>query len=707
MKHIRLLSALCLLLALTLSTALAEFDAVPEGRIQFAKPDGLEADVTISDGLLRIAIDTEATDWEKLLNTSYDGGMKQIILPLTVTGPDSQQIVFSDYAFAMYNPSNPPPSIDDFFMEQINEGNRDEGSKARWMLEIASYVSSSGMLQPDTRYSRMNVHMLYRWIGNDQSKTCEKLKIEVTFTSTGMFKVERRKVPAKDIRTGLAQSLNSSSPEPLPGDVMTVTVQDGSVLCELPDVSAVSPSLYQPSMFTYVAVPQALLENGALKAGAWCRNAHMGNTNDVAIIGNASTGYYIELPIPFPQKNGQTEGENYSLTWGYGDTAADYGALSIRIITGDPKPWPAYVDGWMIVPEARMDLSKYDALQSSMDIAYDCDTGILHYGVQEGTLPAIDEIENINWKPVVAVPEGASAYSTLRIGTSELYGSQFTAEWQAEMEAALAKTQNRKSVPDGADTVTLDGSSLFIAYHPSDSGVTSAEAQETLAGQTVYLPADMTGEYAGAAQVIYWYANETDTDPFLIEYMIDTREEFVLTQESKAQVTLGESVTIPVFLIDAAHEKTDCYLIINTYPQADGHYIYYELQLVNRDDDGTETSVTLDPGLTYRLFIPYPKGYGKNSEDVTFIIRHLNSQHEVTEIFDESGHGGIERTEDGLIITIKSLSPFELVWYAPEAKADPSALPGTGDNSSMLLWMALACGSIATLAACKKHRKNA
>ena len=129
------------------------------------------------------------------------------------------------------------------------------------------------------------------------------------------------------------------------------------------------------------------------------------------------------------------------------------------------------------------------------------------------------------------------------------------------------------------------------------------------------------------------------------------------------------------------------------------------LQLVNRDDDGTETSVTLDPGLTYRLFIPYPKGYGKNSEDVTFIIRHLNSQHEVTEIFDESGHGGIERTEDGLIITIKSLSPFELIWYAGQEEADPAALPQTGDPSRLYLWLALACASIAALRMARLRRR--
>lgn len=697
MKHIRLLLALCLLLPLTLTAALAEFEAVPAGLIQCAVPEGLEANVSVSDGLLHIAVDTEATDWEKLLVTSYAADMKKIVLPVRITAPDRTTVVCTDFR---YKGEVPPQDVFDEIITDAAKNNPAESS-ARWFLEIADYVSSSEMMQPSTLFTDYTYLLLCRFLDENRNTVCDQqLEVLVTFTSTGMFKVERKKVPAKDIRTGLAQSQNSSSPEPLPEDVMTVTVQDGSVLCELPDVSAVSPSLYRPDMFTYVAVPQALLENGQLVNGAWCRNTHMGNTNDIAIQGGASTGYYIELPIPFPQENGQVENQSYALSWGYGDTTADTGALSIRIVTGDPKPWPAYVNGWKTVPKAHMDLSKYDALKDSMSITYDRDTGILHFGMKGDTLPAIEDIENINWKPVVKVPEeGAAAYSCWRISTSELYGSQFTAEWQAEMEAALAKTQNRKAIPDGADTVTLDGSSLFIAYHPSANGVESAEAQETLAQQTVFLPADMTGEHAGAAQVIYWYANKTDADPFLIEYMIDTREEFVLTQESKAQVTLGESVTIPVFLIDAAHEKTNCYLIINTYPQAEGNYIYYELQLVNRDSNGTETPVTLDPGLTYRLFIPYPKGVGKNSEDVTFIIRHLNSKHEVTEIFDEEGHGGIERTEDGLIITIKSLSPFELIWHAPEAEANPSVLPETGDSSRLTLWLTLAAASIALFAA--------
>ena len=84
MKTCKALPIALLLMLLTISSALAEFDAVPESRIHFTKPDGLKADVSTSDGLLRIAVNTEDTDWEALLNTSYDGDMKSIILPLQV-----------------------------------------------------------------------------------------------------------------------------------------------------------------------------------------------------------------------------------------------------------------------------------------------------------------------------------------------------------------------------------------------------------------------------------------------------------------------------------------------------------------------------------------------------------------------------------------------------------------------------------------------
>lgn len=694
MKITRILLLAVLLALFTLSAALAEFDAVPADRIQFETPDGLEANVSVSDGLLRIAVDTERTDWEKLLNTSYDADMKKLILPVSFLVSDGTTGVCTSFR---YKGEVPPHDVFEGFISDAANNNPAE-SRIRWFLEIADYVSSSEMMQPSTQFTDYTYLILCRFFDENKNVVeTRQFQVIVTFTSSAVFKVERKKTPKENILSGLVQSLNSSVPERLSEEIMRTAIQDGSILCEIPDVGAIDPADYRRDMLTYVSVPQALLANGQLVDGAWCLNAHMGNTNDIRIEGDASTGYYIELPIPLPENNGDVESEAYSLSWGYGDTTVDTGTLSIRIVSGDPKPWPAYVEGWKTVPKAHMDLSKYDALQSSMDITYDRDTGILHFGTQEGTLPNADALESVNGKPAVRVPDGAAAYSCWRISTSELYGSQFAAEWQAEMEAQLNKTSNRHSIPAGTDTVTLKGSSLFTAYHPTDQGVTSAEAQEILAKQTVYLPADMTGEYAGAAQVIYWYANENDPAPFQIEYVIDTRDEFVLVQESKAQLTLGESVTIPVFLIDAAHEKTNCYLIINTYPQADGQYIYYELQLISREEGKPDAPVTLNPGLTYRLFIPYPKGYSKNSEDVTFIIRHLNSKHEVTEIFDETGFGGIERTEDGLIITIKSLSPFEIIWHDPETTADPSVLPQTGDYSRLLLWLALAGASLFAL----------
>ena len=704
MKAMRILFLSILVILLTVSPALAEFDSMPKSRIQFDQPDGLSASVNSDDGLLQIAVNTEDTDWEKLLNTSYDADMKKIIAPLRILTPNDTTAVCTTFH---YKGKVPPDDVFESIISDAAQNNPSEPDP-RWFLEIADYAASSEMMQPNTQFTDYTYLILCRFFdSNGNVVETHQLQVVVTFTSSAMFKIERKKVPAESIRSGLVQNLNSSTPETLPEEVMITTIQDGSVLCEIPNVSAIDPTDYRRNMFTFVSVPKALVDSGKPTDAWWCRNTHMGNTHELEIVGNAAVGYYVELPIPLPENNGDVESEAYSLSWGYENITAETGTLSIRIVSGDPKPWPAYVEGWKTVPQAHMDLSKYDELQSTMDITYDRDTGILHFGMQEGTLPDADALKSVNGKPTVRVPEGAAAYSCHRITTSELYGSQFTAEWQAEMEAQLSKKSNRLSIPAGTDTVTLRGSSLFTAYHPASAGVTNAEAQEVLASQTVYLPADMTGEYAGAAQVIFWYASKDAASPFQIEYVIDTRDEFVLVQESKAQITLGESVTIPVFLLDALHEKTDCHLIINTYPQADGQYIYYELQLIQREEGKPDAPVTLKPGLTYRLFIPYPKGYGQNSEDVTFIIRHLNGKQEVAEIFDETGHGGIERTQDGLIITIRSLSPFELIWCAPEAAADPSDLPQTGDSSAMLVWLALAAASTLAFISFKKRMMQA
>ena len=97
MKITRILLLAVLLALFTLSAALAEFDAVPADRIQFETPDGLEANVSVSDGLLRIAVDTERTDWEKLLNTSYDADMKKPIHAYAFSPGYVENISVSDF----------------------------------------------------------------------------------------------------------------------------------------------------------------------------------------------------------------------------------------------------------------------------------------------------------------------------------------------------------------------------------------------------------------------------------------------------------------------------------------------------------------------------------------------------------------------------------------------------------------------------------
>ena len=302
MKTCKALLITLLLTLLTISGAFAEFEAVPANRIHFTKPDGLKADVSTSDGLLSITVNTEETDWETLLNTSYDGDMKSVILPLQVSAPAGA--AGSVYSTFRYKNSTPPAEVFEEILADVKYNTGIEsGTSARWPLEAAQYIASSGMMQPSTLYTDFTFLMLYRWYdSSDAIVRSEQLQVVITFSSSGMFKVERKKVNAGSILTGLLRSRNASTYEQLPAEAATITVQNGSVLCEIPDVSVIDTNNYHRKLITLIAVPQELLENGLLKADAWCRNSFMGDTDKLEIEGNAASGYYVELSIPFPEQ---------------------------------------------------------------------------------------------------------------------------------------------------------------------------------------------------------------------------------------------------------------------------------------------------------------------------------------------------------------------------------------------------------------------
>lgn len=694
----KVLLVMLAILLLTVGQACAVgLDPVPESRISFTSPDSAIT-ATKEDGWLRISVNTANTDWEQLLYQYYDADMGIVMLPVQILAPaGGESYVYTEFRYK--DGKTPPDEVFyDVLSDAANNNAPEARNKALAMVELARYVESSSMMQPSTIYKGFTFCLLVRWFDQSNNEVCsEQLNVSITFTSDAMFKIDRKKVPASSIRGAFVSGSQNNTLVELSESVYSRTINDGDVLYEIPDVADVAAN----DLTTKVFVPQAVLNSGAESSKWRCRISAPGSSWEESIMGDAQSGYYITFTLPVPQENDQVESGSYSLIWECDGEVKDYGALNIRIISGDPLPWPEYVLEWKTISGRRMDMSAFSEISGAIDVSYTDEHGFLHFGMKGTSLPAIDGLEHKRYNPVVGVPDGAVAYSFHHVSMSEIYGSQLVDWYKDDFEKELFKTANRITLPDGAKSVTLAGSNLFMAYHPSSNGVSSAEACAILDDQTVYLPADMTGENAGTVQVVCWY-KENSSDPFLIEYMIVTREEFVLTQETKAVTELpDESVTIPVFLIDSAHGKNDCYLIINTYPQSEGNYVYYELMLVERVAGQEDKPVALDPDLTYRIHIPYPKGVGKNSENITFIIRHLNQNHEVTEVFDETGSGGIERTENGVLITVKSLSPFEVVWYeAPQ----PAQLPQTGDDSSVLFWllMGAACVAVGVMAARKR-----
>lgn len=99
------------------------------------------------------------------------------------------------------------------------------------------------------------------------------------------------------------------------------------------------------------------------------------------------------------------------------------------------------------------------------------------------------------------------------------------------------------------------------------------------------------------------------------------------------------------------------------------------------------------------LCFPYPEGLDQSSARKYRIIIHHQISGKETEVF-KSEDGDIEFAPQGLCIRVRSFSPFVITW-APDA----DALPQTGDNASLPLWLAL-LGACSVILLPRRRRAN-
>ena len=132
------------------------------------------------------------------------------------------------------------------------------------------------------------------------------------------------------------------------------------------------------------------------------------------------------------------------------------------------------------------------------------------------------------------------------------------------------------------------------------------------------------------------------------------------------------------------------------------HYdvkLQFSLDGGNKWIDATEDNV---PAEGIRIRIPYPKGTGRYSHD--FVVSHMFTitSKRLDTVAGEVEQPQVTKTDAGIEVTLKGLSPVSVAWKPLASASDIASLPQTGDHSSLALWIVLAVMGVAGLLVVKR-----
>jgi uncharacterized repeat protein (TIGR01451 family) len=181
----------------------------------------------------------------------------------------------------------------------------------------------------------------------------------------------------------------------------------------------------------------------------------------------------------------------------------------------------------------------------------------------------------------------------------------------------------------------------------------------------------------------------------------------------EAVLALTQDATIPASVLEKAGVSSVAELEAKMKP-SDTSYTniqVFEVSLmVDRGDNNEPTAAEGDDfPLTFILGYPESIEVAGNYNKYVYTVTHLKDDGTV-ETLD------CEKTADGLVVTVNSLSPFAISWKdAPVSSsgngstAKGSNVPNTGDNSAIVLWTVMlgvcAMGAVTVVASKKKTSK--
>lgn len=177
-----------------------------------------------------------------------------------------------------------------------------------------------------------------------------------------------------------------------------------------------------------------------------------------------------------------------------------------------------------------------------------------------------------------------------------------------------------------------------------------------------------------------------------VDWLAETSDDFSIPKKPisghifdgyASEADLPDRITRPSLIIPPSRENMKFRLGLYYYPNYRGNTDFAELYLMQEERDLIVPDYDEGPVVFYW---PYPQGYSYTSP-VHYQLKHyLDNTRTRFELLN------VTPTPKGLRIESNSFSPFEMTW----TEVKPESLPGTGDHTSIALWMMLmlasACG---------------
>lgn len=647
MKILKTLAVFFVLLALT-AGAVAEVEFAPfiEGELDLTMPAGVQCtilDICETEGVIEIEIDSEETDWSTVV-TKADG-WGEICFDLTWNYDDTEY-VGTRGTQTVIELSNDDWSKDNLL--NVENGYRDcyenfadykPSSLGYGFVQgaIANYSITESTMIPREIAGTTCMYVMGFFYGSDNSiEVAKYATIKVTHTDKNARRVSLNLVPEERIVA------NTSTTQP--------TIEDGSILLELDNGHSVK------TMDVMVKKPEGA--NSYVVSGLGDTKSGPATDYVVTLGGIAKEDFRDSHRLTFLWYKGAFD-ENMQVPTGDVLRAE---AMSITVSVGDPVAWPNYIDdGTVTTADVDFIVSKDGGTNkaSFIKVDYDQETGTAQV-VPNGNLPN-EDLTRYELLCSIKAPENAVSCITTGMSYQDLKGASMTASRYEQLNFRLLE-QGKTHSPVVNRAYVCDPTALFSsAKYSADPGL------------LIYHDINSTNPDFGYVTMVDWYDEE---DMFINRQWFVTQYQPMAKTMTVPIITEPISMTSPVLIAEVAVE--DYELQVTSYPQTSesGTQIHYELKLVDTNGEPVDFSKLNNFG-EIQLLIPYPAG--ASAKDFTFTVNHYDAAGDKVAQSVTTADTSLTPLDEGLLMTVTSLSPFVLSWETTDV--DVSALPSTGDNS--------------------------